>query len=556
MAEVTHGLAGTIRSSAESETFDFGGMSASTMTTVIQQAFGEPFSMDSDDEMIRITLVVGAGKLGRQKYDPQALKIVTSTLTSLGFQEDRGASAIKECAGMYKFQHDTGKNLKTVVVFPRIQDISSGAEGGSSPSVDSLLPRNSMLHKIAASSLPVFQNMVQAKCHSWSQKKALMELIQEHIISHLDECDSFLMGGKPLSPAQQEFYDECTSLSEKQVHVKETMHLDVENGNLTEMELEILKDLNANRMTELKKAGGKSTQKALERQEMLNSVEPKPLPKLKHYAALSRLWKQVAPLMHLNEGGQLLSVQDTKLLGQKTDMLEQIGELEEACQGWLEDDAVFEERVKAYRREMQSKYGNLTSGKKTKSKSLNNRTASYSAAAKNNSSTIKWITPQELKKKEFRAKNRTKSRNVDVFSAMMNGDDSDSDSDEDEDDSDEEVTQVELQSSTSTKVVQQASSPTVKAEPADPQKKKNKKRKKKKKSVDQVDNDVAFAEIDAELKVRRKKERKEKKEIEEKANVSTTALSFVHSHILPLIVSFLTWLIAIIFGKPRKKKTG
>ena len=555
MVEVTHGLAGTIRSSAESETFDFGGMSSSTMTTVIQQAFGEPFSMDSDNEMIRITLVVGAGKLGRQKYDLQALKIVTSTLTSLGFQEDRGASAIKECAGMYKFQHDTGKNLKTVVVFPRIQDISSGAKGGSSPSADSLLPRNSMLHKIAASSLPVFQNMVQAKCHSWSQKKALMDLIQEHIICHLDECDNFLMGGKPLSPAQQEFYDECTSLSEKQVYVKQTMHLDVVNGNLTEMELEILIDLNANRMTELKKAGGKSTQKALERQEMLNAVESKPLPKLKHYAALSRLWKQVAPLMHLNEGGQLLSVQDTKLLGQKTDMLEQIGELEEACQGWLEDDAVFEIRVKAYRREMQIKYGDLTSGKKAKSKSLNNRTASYSAAAKNNSSTIKWITPQELKKKEFRAKTRTKSRNVDVFSAMMTGDDSDSD-EEEEDDSNEEVSQVELQSSTSTKAVQQASSPTVKSEPADSQKKKNKKRKKKKKSVDQVDNDFAFAEIDVELKARRKKERKEKKEIEDQANVSTTALSFVRSHILPLIVSFLTWLIAVMFGKPRKKTSG
>mmetsp|Transcript_27226 Transcript_27226/g.40315 ORF Transcript_27226/g.40315 Transcript_27226/m.40315 type:complete len:553 (+) Transcript_27226:89-1747(+) len=552
MPEATHGLAGSIRSSKENETFDFGGLSVSTMTTVMQHAFGEPFTMDSDDEMIRITLVTGAGKQARQKYDPQALKVVTSTLISLGFQEDRGASCVKECAGMYKVQHDTGKNLKTVVVFPKIQDISSGAEGGSSSSVASLLPRNSMLHKIAASSLPVFQNMVQAKCHSWSQKKALMELIQEYILSQLDECESLLMGGKPLSPAQQEFYDECTSLAEKQAHVKQTMHLDVENGNLTEMELEILKDLNANRITELKKAGGKSTQKALERQEMLNSVEPHPLPKLKHYAALSRLWKQVAPLMHLNEGGQLLSVHDTKLLGQKMELLEQIGELEEACQGWLEDDAIFEVRVKAYRREMQSKYGNLTIGKKTKSKSqsLNNRTASYSAAARNNSSAIKWITPQEQSKKEFRAKNRTKSKNVDVFSAMMAGDDSD------EDESDEEVTQVELESSASTKVVQHTTSPTMKPEQANLKKKKNKNRKKKKKNVDQVDNDDAFAEIDAELKARRKIELKEKKEIEEKANVSTTALSFVQSHILPLIVSFLTWLIAIIFGKPRKKKTG
>jgi hypothetical protein len=74
MLEIQHGLAGSIRSSTESETFDLGGLSASTITTVIQHAFHDPFPpLDDETEMIRITLVVGAGKQDRQKYDLQAL---------------------------------------------------------------------------------------------------------------------------------------------------------------------------------------------------------------------------------------------------------------------------------------------------------------------------------------------------------------------------------------------------------------------------------------------------------------------------------------------------
>ena len=81
--------------------------------------------------MIRITLVVGAGKLGRQKYDPSALRTVTATLQSVGFVEDRGASCVSDCAGLFKFQHDTGKNLKTVVVFPKLP--AEKKKGGDGP---------------------------------------------------------------------------------------------------------------------------------------------------------------------------------------------------------------------------------------------------------------------------------------------------------------------------------------------------------------------------------------------------------------------------------------
>ena len=70
--------------------------------------------------MIRITFVVGGGKLSRQKYDEKAMQTVTLALRELSFVEDRGASCVNECGGCYKTQHDTAKNVFTVVVFPRL----------------------------------------------------------------------------------------------------------------------------------------------------------------------------------------------------------------------------------------------------------------------------------------------------------------------------------------------------------------------------------------------------------------------------------------------------
>ena len=64
--------------------------------------------------------MVGAGKLARQKYDAKCGLHVTKALESLDFVEDKGASCMNDCAGCYKTQHDTGKNLFTVVVFPRL----------------------------------------------------------------------------------------------------------------------------------------------------------------------------------------------------------------------------------------------------------------------------------------------------------------------------------------------------------------------------------------------------------------------------------------------------
>ena len=105
-----HGLAATIRSATSSETFDLGGLPSTTITQVVRDAFSKDFSLDDGNGgdrvgMIRITLIVGAGKGNRAKYDPSALKLVTTALTAAGYVDDRGASCVVESAGCFKFQH-------------------------------------------------------------------------------------------------------------------------------------------------------------------------------------------------------------------------------------------------------------------------------------------------------------------------------------------------------------------------------------------------------------------------------------------------------------------
>ena len=203
MTEDLHGLAATIRSATESETFDLAGQTPAAVTANITQAFTSAFPLD---DMVRITFITGAGKLGRQKYDDGCAKAVTSALRALGFEEDRAASCVRECAGSFKLQHDTGKNLKTVVVFPKIVDASSGKVGDAKMS-SSLLPPNSLEYKIAVSTVPLFANMLKAKFPSWSQKRALLILMDESLVEPLDDLDASLMRGGQLTEDQQIFYD-------------------------------------------------------------------------------------------------------------------------------------------------------------------------------------------------------------------------------------------------------------------------------------------------------------------------------------------------------------
>lgn len=433
------GLAASIRGSTESDTFDLGGQTPATVTTNITQAFKDPFPID---DMIRITFVTGAGKLGRQKYDDGCARAVTSSLRSLGFEEDRGASCVRECAGTFKLQHDTGKNLKTVVVFPTIREIDSGGGNGGDPanSDDSmLLQRGSPEEMIALSPIGMFSNLVKNRCPSWSQKKGCSAAIADiqKLISNLEER---MMEGVVLDDNEQALYDIVSGddLEEKHNFVKEAMQKQVEtNGNITVEEQKQLLAQVSDRLetinTDLEAAKAEKKPKKFEkltnmktkveqRKAMLTKIAPKAPAPLKHHDEILELRTELIPLNKLEEStkGRLLSMKETKTLARKDEVLEEISELENASRGWFEDDASFELRLKNSSR-VSGKQSNKASNKKATS------------STKKSASSSAWVSSSSSSAAKSKAKSygkvgaaKKKTASGGVFAAMML-DDSDSD---------------------------------------------------------------------------------------------------------------------------------
>ena len=436
------GLAASIRAASESETFDLAGQSVSTITNTVRAAFADPLPLA---DMVRFTFVTGAGKLGRQKYDEGAAKAVTSTLRELGFEEDRGASCVVECGGSFKLQHDTGKNLKTVVVFPNIDGPAAVQNGMNNLSVDdgnppSLLEEGSPEQLIAMSSKNVFQRMVSSKCPSWSQKKGMMGALEE-LKKIVVDLDAKLLSGTPLSDSEQDFYDSVSVsvLDDKEAFVKKAMHDQVEEANLTLAEKNTLvkqaKERLATVEKEIKESTGKPKkleklegmkEKVQKRVAMLEKVEPKPPHKLKHAGEIGKLRKEMAPLQHMEDAakGRLLSLKETQTLARKEEIEEEIAALEEASRGWFEDDDAFAARVLEAKRAFQA-----TQSKKTK-KTAGGAPAKKTAGKFVTPSANKFVTPGSMKKGAWggaATKKKPKPKGGGVFAAMMMDSDSDSD---------------------------------------------------------------------------------------------------------------------------------
>mmetsp|Transcript_17715 Transcript_17715/g.20066 ORF Transcript_17715/g.20066 Transcript_17715/m.20066 type:complete len:585 (-) Transcript_17715:165-1919(-) len=577
------GLAAHIRSSTESDTFDLAGQSVSTVTVNIEQAFNELFPLE---EMIRITFITGAGKLGRQKYDDGCAKAVTSTLRKLGFEEDRAASCVRECGGSFKMQHDTGKNLKTVVVFPKIDTSSSNdkkGEGGDASSQSSLLPPDSLEYKIAVSTIPLFTNMMKAKFPSWSQKRSLLMLVDTRLIEPLDELDVLLMRGGLLSSAESNFYEQCISISDKKCLIKEAMSRQVLDEKLTASEVDFLLSQVTVRVDELQLEKRTNMPTALqEREAKLRRIAKNPLPPfpLKHQTALGKLWKQAAPLIYLKQcAGKILPPSEAKKLGQLQDILNEISNLEKSSRGLLEDDESYEERIQTYRRDLQQKYSQLGLGygndKKGRGRGGDGGGGASSLSGKHitgNVTSISAHTPHiggrgggwmSAKDKKALVMKRKKGRfnKGGLFGAMMaDSDSNDSDEEEDDDEGNRDVAASNSEISNCGKINN-----------ASKKKKKRKNKKKNKNNHGYDDNDDAF--LDAAVATNAKEAAKVKNKetltstikvedaVDGSSNIITLILSVLSlilsvlsQYIIPMILAVLTWLVTVLFGNKSKKK--
>jgi len=204
--------------------------------------------------MIRITFLVGGGKLSRSKYDAKAMQTVTSTLKQLDYDEDRGASCVLECGGCYKTQHDTNKNVLTVVVFPKVLD--SGKDNNQQTNskgeeYEPLIPTNSPGYKLAVCSLnPTFHNLLSTYCPTYLEKKECQSCI-EGLLQVEQAIENKLTKGQPLDAGEQAFYDESQDLKEKYTTVQKEASKHIEDGRLTVDEKAFLVEMNEKRIQTL-----------------------------------------------------------------------------------------------------------------------------------------------------------------------------------------------------------------------------------------------------------------------------------------------------------------
>jgi len=205
--ETAKKLAMEVRQSKESEQFDLAGYGPNSVAKMVQDAFTNPLPLGS---MVRLSFVVGGGKKVRQKYNDGLVRELTSALSGIGFSEDKGAALALECAGQYKYQHDTSKDLMFVHVFPRVDPAAAAAlAAGDGPSVpDAMSPTQLLLFSEPA----VFQRMVAAKTPSFAQRRRVLDVLKAAKADYA-AVEVKLAAMEPLDATEQQLIDELDTES-------------------------------------------------------------------------------------------------------------------------------------------------------------------------------------------------------------------------------------------------------------------------------------------------------------------------------------------------------
>eukprot|EP00804_Cyclotella_cryptica_P016792 CCRYP_001794-RA/>CCRYP_001794-RA protein AED:0.09 eAED:0.09 QI:0/0/0/1/1/1/2/0/608 len=304
---MSSGLATKIASSSTSSTFDLCHLSSSTITAIVSTAFSKPLPIT---DMIRLTFIVGGGKATRGKYDEGALTAVVGALRGCGYREERGGGCVLECAGSYKVQHDTGKNLRTVVVFPLIrggeEDVDEEEEEEEVADEEGLIPAGSVGYKIAVCPMASFISLLSLHCPTYLQKKQCLRTLSG-LIELQSAIEHKMMNGQRLDASEKSFYDSSIELSDKMEHVQKEATKHIEEGNLTYEERKILIEMNEKRIQSLMNEENSASvadqlKKALARKELLNrNTGEATLPPLRLESQINTLRKKLIPLKALEE---------------------------------------------------------------------------------------------------------------------------------------------------------------------------------------------------------------------------------------------------------------
>jgi hypothetical protein len=329
----------------------------SDVKTFVENAFREPLEFAGPLTTIpKATLVVGAGKLERSKYDDELPKWVTTALRDLKFVDDRGASALPACAGSYKYQHDTGKNEKFVHVFPFVKIMANDDNEAESeePSMTTGIEKAKWM--CIESTPAIFKEMVQAKMGTWTTKRRALALLKEKD-EILEQVELKLTNRVALSPEEQKLFDatDRNSVEEKMQHLRSEMVKMVDEDKLTKQERAMALEQIKSKIAELEANGGaknlesvKARAEAVEKrlQDKGNRIP------LKNEEKMKQLWRKTLPLEKLVEKAgpkgrwnTALTPTEVKALGDKEDWEAEIQAMADASRFWFEEDDELAARV-------------------------------------------------------------------------------------------------------------------------------------------------------------------------------------------------------------------
>mmetsp|Transcript_28344 Transcript_28344/g.39030 ORF Transcript_28344/g.39030 Transcript_28344/m.39030 type:complete len:459 (+) Transcript_28344:10-1386(+) len=405
--EQLSGLAGEIRSSISSEQYDLGGYTEQRSKDLIHAAFSSP--LPAPTEMIKCTFIVGGGKLVRSRYAEDMSKWLIAALREIGYTEDRSAAETFDSQGTFKQQHDTGQNLKYLIVYPHVACSKSGAQkADSSTTADTAVNTSSPEYIVTACELATFKEIVLSqKLVSYKQRKRLLKHLQDSS-DKFKKIEEKLVTGALLDPAEQAYYDANSGAdTEKIAWLQAEIKDMVDKGQLTKEEkAELLTSLDANLAAvsaEIAEAEAEKKPKKVEklqqkkqsilaRKEVVSKVTEPIRHRLKHGDEIQRLRVKLLSMQALEDKGRSMSLTlaDLKVLEEKSDVEKAVSELEAASRGWLELEEDFVEMCKYEEKEAKLKYNQRVKAKQQQPAGA--KKAATGTTGKTSSGVIKYAT--------------------------------------------------------------------------------------------------------------------------------------------------------------------
>ena len=274
--------------------------------TFLGHCFKAPLEFEASTKTIpKVTLVVGAGKGDRAKFDEDLPKWVTQVLRDLNYTEDKSATAVPSCAGTYKYQHDTGKNEKFVHVFPLVNFKAAQAEEDGAEEEAEVTGEEKAKWMCLVSSMDTFKPMVDGKLGTWSCKRKLVAYLKDQQ-AEIEKIEDKLTNRFSLTPEEQKLFDNADKslIEEKMGFLRSEMVKHVENNKLTKQERKLALEQMQSRLKEAEAGGNKGAVSSLskrisaleEQLEEKSYFEP-----LKYGSKLKQLWGKSLPLEKLQE---------------------------------------------------------------------------------------------------------------------------------------------------------------------------------------------------------------------------------------------------------------